>query len=130
MLALNAIREGMMSRQSCVSLLIALCLIVIASALHARAALAAEVQFTAEYLNDPANIGLGKKLWAKRCARCHGQAAYPGSAPTLRPQRYQPEFVYDRITNGFRGMPALKTEFSQEERRAIVAYVKSPGFRE
>jgi mono/diheme cytochrome c family protein len=69
-------------------------------------------------------------LWAKRCTYCHGKAAYPGSAPQLQPERYQPEFVYDRITNGFRGMPALKTEFSQEERRAIVAYVKSPGFQE
>ncbi|MDH3600398.1 MAG: c-type cytochrome [Candidatus Tectomicrobia bacterium] len=119
-----------MSRRSCFSLMMALCLAGFVGALHARTALAAEIRFTAEYLNDPANIGLGKKLWAKRCARCHGKAAYPGSAPKLRPKRYQPEFVYDRITNGFRGMPALKTEFSQEERQAIVAYVKSPGFRE
>jgi mono/diheme cytochrome c family protein len=110
--------------------MMALCLIGFAGALHAHTALAAEVQLTAEYLNDPANIELGKKLWMKRSAYCHGKAAYPGSAPKLHPERYQPEFVYDRITNGFRGMPALKTAFSQEERRAIVAYVKSPGFKE
>jgi mono/diheme cytochrome c family protein len=129
-LALHTIREGMMSRRFCFLLMMALCLIGVADALCARPARAAEVQFTAEYLNDPVNIGRGKKLWAARCAYCHGKAAYPGSAPTLQPQRYQPEFVYDRITNGFRGMPALKTEFSQEERQAIVAYVKSPGLRE
>ena len=120
----------MMSRRSCFLLMMALCLISFASALYARTTRAAEVQFTAEYLNDPAHIELGKKLWAKRCAYCHSKAAYPGSAPKLQPERYEPEFVYDRIINGFRGMPALKTEFSQEERRAIVAYVKSPGFKE
>ena len=108
----------------------ALCLIGYALVLDAPRAMAAEAQFTDAYLNDPANIALGKKLWMKRCTYCHGKAAYPGSAPKLRPGSYEPAFVYDRITNGFRGMPALKTEFSQEERRAIVAYVKSPEFRE
>ena len=89
-----------------------------------------EIEFTDAYLNDPTTIAQGKELWAKRCASCHGKAAYPGSAPKLRATRYQPTFIYDRITNGFRTMPALKTEFSLEERRAIVAYVKSPGFKD
>ena len=91
---------------------------------------APEIVFTDAYLNDPTTIAQGKKLWAKRCESCHGKAAYPGSAPKLRATRYQPTFIYDRITNGFRTMPALKTEFSIEERRAIVAYVKSPDFKD
>ena len=84
--------------------------------------------FPPEFLNDPANVALGKELWAKRCQLCHGKQTYPGSAPPLQIWRYTPEFVYDRITNGFRGMPALKEEFSEAERRAIVAFVLSRSF--
>jgi mono/diheme cytochrome c family protein len=89
---------------------------------------AQDVVFTAEFLNDPTNIALGKELWDRRCQFCHGKAAYPGSAPQLQPWKYNPEFVYDRITNGFRGMPALNHEFSAAERQAIVAYVLSRTF--
>lgn len=108
----------------------ALCLVGYVLVLGGQMVSASEAHFTDAFLNDPATIALGKKLWMKRCTYCHGRAAYPGSAPKLRPGRYEPAFIYDRITNGFRGMPALKTEFSPEERRAIVAYVKSPEFRE
>lgn len=90
---------------------------------HAQA-----IAFTTEFLNDPTHITLGKQLWAKRCQFCHGKEAYPGSAPPLQPWKYKPEFVYDRITNGFRTMPPLKQEFSEEERKAIVAYVLSQKF--
>jgi mono/diheme cytochrome c family protein len=89
---------------------------------------AQETTFTSEFLNDPNNIAQGKQLWAGRCQRCHGKEAYPGSAPPLQPWKYTPDFVYDRITNGFRGMPALKQEFSEAERRVIVAYVLSRNF--
>lgn len=87
-----------------------------------------DVAFTAAFLNDPTTIALGKQLWAKRCQFCHGKAAYPGSAPPLRPWMYKPDFIYERITNGFRGMPSLKQEFSEAERKAIVAYVLSGKF--
>jgi mono/diheme cytochrome c family protein len=89
---------------------------------------AQDTVLTAEFLSNPDNIALGKRLWDQRCQFCHGKAAYPGSAPPLQPWRYQPEFVYDRITNGFRGMPALNQEFSAVERQAIVAYVLSREF--
>jgi len=89
---------------------------------------AQDVEFTAEFLNDPNNIALGQQLWGRRCRLCHGKETYPGSAPPLQSWKYTPEFVYDRITNGFRGMPALKAEFSEAERKAIVAYVLSRQF--
>jgi mono/diheme cytochrome c family protein len=89
---------------------------------------AQDTVFTAEFLNDPNNIAQGKQLWTRRCQLCHGKEVYPGSAPPLQPWKYTPEFVYDRVTNGFRGMPALKQEFSEAERRAIVAYVLSRNF--
>jgi mono/diheme cytochrome c family protein len=79
-------------------------------------------------MNSPDTIALGQQLWSKRCRLCHSKDTYPGAAPPLQTWKYTPEFVYDRITNGFRGMPALKDEFSEAERRAIVAYVLSQKF--
>ncbi|MFQ5995614.1 MAG: c-type cytochrome [Acidiferrobacterales bacterium] len=89
---------------------------------------AGEVTFTEAYLNNPDNIALGKKIWFKRCKFCHGKTAYPGKAPKLQPSRYTSEFVYDRVTNGFGGMPSWKHEFSEQERRAVVAYILSKEF--
>jgi len=84
--------------------------------------------FSPEYMADAKNIALGKTLWQKQCRHCHGASAYPGKAPKLKPYKYKPEFVYKRVTNGFRKMPAWKSVFSTEERRAIVTYVMSNQF--
>lgn len=91
-------------------------------------AVAEEVTFTEEYLKDPENVELGRQLFGTRCTFCHGKTAYPGKAPPLEPWRYEPAFVYDRITNGFRGMPSWKHEFDEAQRKAITAYVMSPDF--
>ena len=64
----------------------------------------------------------------QQCRHCHGRSAYPGKAPKLKPRKYTPEFVFDRVTNGFRKMPAWKEVYSADERRAIVAYVLSREF--
>jgi mono/diheme cytochrome c family protein len=84
--------------------------------------------FDAAYLNDPANIKLGEKVWSTQCRHCHGAAAYPGKAPKLNPGSMDPDFIFDRVTNGFGKMPAWKDVFSLEERKAVVAYVMSGGF--
>lgn len=86
------------------------------------------IRFTPQYLRDPENIALGREVWFQRCKFCHGKTAYPGKAPKLDPARYTPEFVYDRVTNGFRGMPSWKHEFSEAQRMAVVAYVLSKDF--
>jgi mono/diheme cytochrome c family protein len=86
------------------------------------------VAFTEDFLNDPAHLALGKDLWESTCRACHGAQAYPGKAPKLRPSKYTPEFVYDRVTNGFRKMPPWKDVFTDEERMNIVAYVLSRKF--
>lgn len=93
-----------------------------------RVGTAQDVTIPKEFLNDPKNIDLGRELWGTRCTFCHGKKAYPGKAPRLDPSRYTPEFVYDRVTNGFRGMPPWKHEFDEAQRKAIVAYVMSPDF--
>ena len=88
----------------------------------------APAEFAEAYLNDPANIEAGKAVWDEQCRGCHGRAAYPGKAPKLKPRRYTPEFVYDRVTNGFRKMPAWEKVYSQKERRAVVAFILSDQF--
>ena len=86
------------------------------------------VSFSEEYLGDQANIDAGKALWQKQCRHCHGRAAYPGKAPKLKPRRYTADFIYDRVTYGFRKMPAWEKVYSEEDRRAVVAFVLSDQF--
>ena len=86
------------------------------------------VSFSEEYLGDQANIDAGKALWQKQCRHCHGRAAYPGKAPKLKPRRYTADFIYDRVTYGFRKMPAWEKVYSQEERMAVAAFILSDQF--
>lgn len=87
-------------------------------------------EMTAEYLADPANIEVGKVIWQEQCQHCHGKNAYPGKAPKLKPKRYKsrPHFVWDRVTNGFRKMPAWDEVYTPEERMGVVAYILSKSF--
>jgi mono/diheme cytochrome c family protein len=87
-----------------------------------------ETGLTEEFLNDPAQIELGQSLFKQQCAKCHGKGAYPGKAPKLKVGKLSPEDVYLRVSYGFRRMPAWEDVFSDEERMAITAYVKSRGF--
>ena len=82
----------------------------------------------AAYLDNPANIKVGETVWTNQCRHCHGSSAYPGKAPKLRPKRYKPDFVFDRVTNGFRKMPAWKEAYTREERMGVVAWVLSKNF--
>lgn len=86
------------------------------------------VAFTEDFLADQTNIAAGETIWVDQCRHCHGAKAYPGKAPKLRPARYDPEFVYRRVTDGFRKMPAWKDVYSDEERMQISAYVLSGKF--
>ena len=84
--------------------------------------------FTARILQDPTVIESGRQVWDGQCRHCHGNSAYPGKAPKLRPSSYQPDFVYDRVTNGFRKMPAWRHVFSQSQRVAVTVYIISDTF--
>ena len=85
-------------------------------------------EFTEAFLQDPEQLSVGKELWDSTCQHCHGSKAYPGKAPKLKTANYTPEFVFDRVTHGFRKMPAWKDVFTKEERMAISAYVLSDKF--
>jgi mono/diheme cytochrome c family protein len=82
----------------------------------------------AEVLKDGKVIAQGEALWKEQCTHCHGAKAYPGKAPKLEPRRYKPEFVWDRVHNGFRNMPPWKEVYTPEQEIAIVAYVLSDEF--
>ena len=83
---------------------------------------------SATVLKDAKVIAVGQDLWNQQCTHCHGAKAYPGKAPKLEPHRYKPEFVWDRVHNGFRNMPPWKDVYTPEEEIAIVAYVLSDEF--
>jgi cytochrome c len=85
-------------------------------------------EFSEAVLNNDEIITAGGEIWGSQCRHCHGKNAYPGKAPKLKPRKYKPDFVFDRVTNGFRKMPAWKDVYSVDERVAIVAYVKSKKF--
>lgn len=84
--------------------------------------------FDPAYMTDAATIKVGQGVWSKQCRHCHGNSAYPGKAPKLSPGGMDPAFIYDRVTFGFRGMPAWNGIFTLEERKAVVAYIKSSAF--
>jgi mono/diheme cytochrome c family protein len=86
------------------------------------------VPFTEAYLADEANIEAGHMIWQEQCQHCHGAKAYPGKAPKLRPARYKPDFVYRRVTDGFRKMPAWKEVYTDEERMQVTTYILSKKF--
>lgn len=79
-------------------------------------------------LKDTKIIATGEKLWQDQCTHCHGAKAYPGKAPKLQPRKYTPDFVWDRIHNGFRGMPPWKDVYKPDEVIALVAYILSDDF--
>jgi mono/diheme cytochrome c family protein len=101
-----------------------------ADALAAKKKVPAPKEMNRAYLKEPAHIETGRKVWEKQCRHCHGAKAYPGKAPKLKPSRYKnrPAFVWDRVTNGFRKMPAWKDKFTAEERMGVVAYILSRSF--
>jgi mono/diheme cytochrome c family protein len=86
------------------------------------------VEFSQAFLNDPKNVQKGREVWQARCQFCHGKGAYPGKAPKLQPYRYTPAFVYDRVANGFQGMPPWRHEFSVDDLKSVVAFVLSKEF--
>jgi mono/diheme cytochrome c family protein len=87
-----------------------------------------ETGLTEEFMHDQANIDLGQELFKQQCTKCHGKGAYPGKAPKLNAKKLSPEDIYLRVTYGFRRMPPWEDVFTDEQRMAITAYMKSPHF--
>ena len=84
--------------------------------------------FDKSYMSKKANIEAGRIVWENQCRHCHGAAAYPGKAPKLNPGQMAPGFIYERVTYGFGKMPGWKDVFTVEQRKGVVAYIKSGDF--
>ncbi len=85
-------------------------------------------KFEPGFLTNASNVNAGKAVWEEQCRHCHGNSAYPGKAPKLKPGSYTPDFIYDRVTYGFKAMPPWKAVYTVEQRMAVVAYIKSDSF--
>ncbi len=117
-------------RQAVIGLMVALLPMLASQAQTTPAPAASEPvpTFDKAFLNSAAAIATGKDVWDNQCRHCHGNAAYPGKAPKLKPGSYEPDFIFDRVTNGFRKMPPWKDVFTVEQRKGVVAYIKSNSF--
>jgi mono/diheme cytochrome c family protein len=106
------------------------CLVLALMGLVAASATASadETGLTEAFMNDPANVERGQQLFQQQCTKCHGKGAYPGKAPKLNAKKLSPEDIYLRVTYGYRRMPAWEEVFTEEERMAITAYMKSSHF--
>jgi mono/diheme cytochrome c family protein len=85
-------------------------------------------KFDSAFMNSAENIKVGQAIWNAQCIHCHGAKAYPGKAPKLKPGGMDADFIYDRVTYGFKAMPPWKGVFTLEERKSVVAWIKSDSF--
>ena len=85
-------------------------------------------ELTEEFLNDPAQIALGQELFQGHARSATARAPIRARRRSSMPKKLTPEDVYLRVTYGFRKMPAWEDVFTDEERMAITAYVKSERF--
>jgi mono/diheme cytochrome c family protein len=77
-----------------------------------------------EFLLDERQIVFGRNVFLARCTYCHAKRGI-GKAPQLRPSAREADFIFDRITNGYQGMPNWSLTLREDERRALVAYIRS-----
>lgn len=87
-----------------------------------------EEPFPKGIVGNPEYIEMGKDVFNRQCKFCHGKGVYPGKAPQLDPSRYTPEFIFDRVTNGYKNMPSWSAVFSTKERQGVTAYILSREF--
>jgi mono/diheme cytochrome c family protein len=115
-------------------------------ALRARAA---DVEALAAYLMRLPGIdwelaGRGEDVFSERCVLCHGPTGRPGPSPpagVARPRDLSDPSYQKSVTDadlivavrhGRDGMPGLTPRVSEEDARALVAYVRllSPGYEQ
>ncbi len=80
--------------------------------------------------NNRKKIAVGKNLFAKNCAVCHGKNAQgQGRFPALNGKghvaHHSPTKLLAQIENGGDGMPPFKNKLSKAERESIFVYLHS-----
>lgn len=74
-------------------------------------------------------VAVGERIFARSCAigYCHGSGGAAGRAPRIRGRSFTPEYLLKVTRDGIPGtaMPAWQGRLSEEEIRAVVAYMLS-----
>ncbi len=100
---------------------------------HARMLASVEVlepqefaAWLAEREAEQAGIELGEEEWEGVCAKCHGLGGEGGIAPLIAgsPILTDPEALAEIVRNGRGDMPAVGSEWSDEQVDALVAYLR------
>ena len=80
----------------------------------------------AEREAEQAGIELGEEEWEGVCAKCHGLGGEGGIAPLIAgsPILTDPEALAELVRNGRGDMPAVGSEWSDDQVDALVAYLR------
>ena len=82
-------------------------------------------QFIAERAANPASVALGKEEWDHVCAVCHRlDTSYIGPSLGGNPLLTHPERLAVLLRNGFGRMPAVGSDWTDDQINALVAYYK------
>jgi mono/diheme cytochrome c family protein len=77
-------------------------------------------------LDDATAVAEGGKRFSATCTGyCHGREGRVSRAPTLRGKKYEPNYLYARIAQGWPPMPAFQDVLPPEEIWKLVAYIMS-----
>lgn len=75
------------------------------------------------------SIANGEQRFNQSCVYCHGDKGSGGKAKKLQGREFEPDYLFDTITNGKRRgalvMPPWKRSFSAEQRWELVTYILS-----
>jgi cytochrome c oxidase subunit 2 len=100
---------------------------------HARMLASVEVlaqeEFDAwlsERQSNQAGVELGAEEWEGVCAKCHGQGGEGGIAPPIAgsPILTDPEALAEIVRNGRGDMPAVGSDWTDAQVRALVAHLR------
>jgi mono/diheme cytochrome c family protein len=73
---------------------------------------------------QPAAAQVGRQLFLKNCAHCHGADAHGDEGPDLHNLDWSDEQIAARIRNGKKGqMPAFANKFSKEDFADLITYL-------
>ena len=72
------------------------------------------------------SVALGEEEWEGACAKCHGTAGEGGIAPRIAgsPLLSDRAALERIVRNGVRTMPAVGTGWSEQQMRALIAYLR------
>jgi mono/diheme cytochrome c family protein len=89
---------------------------------------AADVNIKDQVLSNPDSVAQGNKKFHAICAYCHGSSGVGGKGKKLQGREFEPDFLFNRITEGFKGASTSMPSWSklpEETRWQLVAYIMS-----